>query len=73
MYPLLAILAAVVGICLFAFANRMTKNCTVNIGVKILGIALVVVGISMSYLLISGKVVLPLSKGCQLPIYRADM
>ena len=62
MYFLVAIFAVIVGICLFAFSNRTTKNSTTVIGVKIVGIALVVVGISMSYLLLSGKVVLPLLK-----------
>ena len=62
MYILLAIFAVIVGICLFAFANRITKNSTVGIGVKIIGIVLIVFGIIMAYLLLSGKVVLPLSK-----------
>jgi hypothetical protein len=41
----------------------MTKNRPAVTGVKIVGIALILIGISMSYLLFSGKVVLPLSKG----------
>lgn len=62
MYILLAIFAVIVGICLFTFANRITKNSTVNVGVKIIAIVLIVFGIIMAYLLLSGKVVLPLSK-----------
>ncbi|MCH5344478.1 MAG: hypothetical protein J1E64_10580 [Acetatifactor sp.] len=62
MYILLAIFAIIVGICLFAFANQITTNSTVGIGVKIIGIVLIVFGIIMAYLLLSGKVVLPLSK-----------
>ncbi len=62
MYLLLAILIIVVGICLFASANRLTKNGTAVIGVKIAGIVLVAAGLSMSYLLFSGQVVLPLSR-----------
>ncbi len=62
MYLLLAILIIVVGICLCASANRLTKNGTAVIGVKIAGIVLVAAGLSMSYLLFSGQVVLPLSR-----------
>ena len=62
MYILLAIFAVIVGICLLAFANRITKNSTVGIGVKIIGSVLIVFGVIMAYLLLSGKVVLPLSK-----------
>ena len=62
MYILLAIFAIIVGICLFAFANRITTNSTMGIGIKIVGIILIVFGIIMAYLLLSGKVVLPLSK-----------
>ena len=63
MYPLLAILVAVVGVCLFAFANRMAKNSAATIGSRMVGIVLIVVGLSLLYLLLSGKVVLPLSNG----------
>lgn len=63
MYLLFAIFAIIAGICLFIFAKRMTKNRLAVTGVKIVGIALILIGISMSYLLFSGKVVLPLSKG----------
>ena len=62
MYILLAIFAIIVGICLFAFANRITTNSTMGISIKIVGIILIVFGIIMAYLLLSGKVVLPLSK-----------
>ena len=63
MYFLFAIFAIIAGICLFIFANRITKNRPAVTGVKIVGIALILIGISMSYLLFFGKVVLPLSKG----------
>ncbi|MCI8570897.1 MAG: hypothetical protein HFI43_05770 [Lachnospiraceae bacterium] len=63
MYFLFAIFTIIAGICLFVFANRITKNRPAVTGVKIVGIALIVIGISISYLLFSGKVVLPLSKG----------
>ena len=63
MYSLLAVFAVIIGICLLAFANRMTKNNAVIICGKTVGIALVVVGFFMLYLVFSGKVVLPLSKG----------
>lgn len=62
MYILLAVLAVIVGICLFAFSNRITKNSTVGIGIKIIGIILIAFGIIMAWLLLSGKIVLPLSK-----------
>lgn len=62
MYLLLAIFLIIAGICLFVFANKMTENSKVIIVVKIVSIALVVIGTVMSYLLLSGKVVLPLSK-----------
>lgn len=62
MYILLAVFAVIIGICLFVFAKRITKNSTVGVGVKIIGIVLIVLGIIMAYLLLSGKVVLPLSK-----------
>ena len=63
MYFLVAIFAVIVGICLFDFSIRTTNNSSIVIIVKIFGIALVVVGFFMSYLLLSGKVVLPLLKG----------
>ena len=63
MYSFLAILAIIFGICFLAFINRVTKNNVVVICVKIVGIVLVVVGLFMLYLVFSGKVVLPLSKG----------
>lgn len=62
MYILLSIFAVIVGICLFAFSYQITKNSMVSVGVKIIGIVLIVFGIIMAYLLLSGKVVLPLSK-----------
>ena len=62
MYILLAVLAVIVGICLFAFSNRIAKNRTVGIGIKIIGIILIVFGIIMAWLLLSGEIVLPLSK-----------
>lgn len=46
----------------------MTKNHPAVIAIKTVGIALIVIGICMSYLLFSGKVVLPLlSAFIQLP------
>lgn len=63
MYPLLALFIVIVGICLFAFANRMTKRSAVVIGIKVVGIVLIIVGLSLLYLLLSGKVILPLSNG----------
>ena len=62
MYILLAIFAVIIGICLFVFSNQITKNRTMCVGVKMIGIVLIVLGIIMAYLLLSGKVVLPLSK-----------
>ena len=62
MYILLAVLAVIVGICLFAFSNRIAKNSTVGIGIKIIGIILIVFGIIMAWLLLSGEIVLPLSR-----------
>ena len=62
MYFLLAAFSVIVGICLFVFSKRMTKNNAVAICVKIVGIILVIVGVFMLYLVFSGKVVLPLSK-----------
>ena len=50
------------GICLFVSANWLTKNGAAVISMKIVGIVLVTAGLSMSYLLFSGKVVLPLSR-----------
>ena len=61
MYLLLGILNVIVGICLVVFANPMTKKSIVVTGIKIVGIALIAVGLSMTYLLFTGKVVLPLS------------
>ena len=58
MYILLAVLAVIVGICLFAFSNRIAKNSTVGIGIKIIGIILIVFGIIMAWLLLSGEIVL---------------
>lgn len=62
MYSLLAVFAIIVGICFFVFAKRMIKNSKAVIGINIVGTALIVIGIAMLYLLLSGKVVLPLSK-----------
>lgn len=61
MFLLLAVILIMAGICLFVSANRMTRNSNMIIVVKIVSIALVVIGIVMSCLLLSGKVVLPLS------------
>lgn len=66
MYFFMAMFITVVGICFFLAANRMAKNRAAVRDIKIIkivGIALTVIGISMLYLLFSGKVVLPLSKG----------
>ncbi len=66
MYFLMAMFITVVGICFFLSVNRMAKNRAAVRGikiVKIVGVVLTVIGISMLYLLFSGKVVLPLSKG----------
>ena len=63
MYFILAVLAMIIGICFFAFVNRVTKNKAVIICVKIVGIILAVTGQFMLYIVFSGKVVLPLSKG----------
>lgn len=62
MYLLMAISFIIVGICLFAFANKMTGNSKMVIGAKIISIALIGFAIAMSCLLLTGKVVLPLSK-----------
>lgn len=61
MYLLSAIILIIAGICLFVSSNRMTGNSNMIIVVRIVSIALVVIGIVMSCLLLSGKVVLPLS------------
>ena len=66
MYFLMAMFITVVGICFFLSVNRMAKNRAAVRGikiVKIVGVVLTVIGISMLYLLFSRKVVLPLSKG----------
>ncbi len=66
MYFLMAMFITVVGICFFLSANRMAKDRVAVRGikmVKIVGVVLTVIGISMLYLLFSRKVVLPLSKG----------
>lgn len=66
MYFLMAMFITVVGICFFLSVNRMAKNRAAVRGIKIVklvGVVLTVIGISMLYLLFSGKVVLPLSKG----------
>ena len=62
MYLFLAVFMIIAGICFFSFANLITKNSTTVIAIKIIGISLIIIGISMSYLLFSGKIVLPLSK-----------
>ncbi len=62
MYLFLAMILIMAGICLFVSANWLTKNGAAVISMKIVGIVLVTAGLSMSYLLFSGKVVLPLSR-----------
>ncbi len=62
MYLLLAIFVIIAGITLFIFAQRKAKNRPVAISIKIVSIALIAMGISMLYLLLSENVVLPLSK-----------
>lgn len=63
MYFILAAFSLIIGICFFAFINRVAKNKAVILCVKIVGIILAVTGLFMLYLVFSGKVVLPLSKG----------
>lgn len=63
MYFILAVLAMIIGICLFTCAKRVTQKKAVIICCKIVGIALIAVGLFMLYLVFSGKVVLPLSNG----------
>lgn len=63
MYPLLSILIIVFGALLLAFANKIVKNNNVyQIGIKVVGGILIIVGLLLMYFLLSGKLTLPLSK-----------
>lgn len=62
MYPLLSIFIIVVGVLLLAFANKIVKNNNVyQIGIKVVGGILIIVGLLLLYFLLSGKLTLPLS------------
>ncbi len=62
MYPLLSIFITVVGVLLLAFANKIVKNNNVyQIGIKVVGGILIIVGLLLLYFLLSGKLTLPLS------------
>ena len=62
MYPLLSIFIIVVGVLLLAFANKIVKNNNVyQIGIKVVGGILIIVGLLLLYFLLSGKLALPLS------------
>ena len=62
MYPLLSIFITVVGALLLAFANKIVKNNNVyQIGIKVVGGILIIVGLLLLYFLLSGKLTLPLS------------
>ncbi len=61
MYSVIAILFIIMGIILFAFCNRVIKKNILATCIRILGIIFIIIGFFFLYLVLSGKLVLPLS------------
>lgn len=62
MYPIISVLISVVGALLFVFSKKIAKaNKTLLIFMKVLGGALVVFGLVALYMLLSGKITLPIA------------
>lgn len=62
MYPVLSIFIIAIGALLLAFANKIIKYNNVNqIGIKVFGGILILLGFLLLYFLLSGKLTLPLS------------
>lgn len=62
MYPLLSIFTIAIGVLLLAFANKIVKNNNaIQIGIKVVGSFLIIVGLLLLYFLLSEKLTLPLS------------
>lgn len=62
MYLLVGILAIIIGVILSITAKKIAKNKSgLAIGVRIIGVCLMVTGFAILYLLLSGKLILPLS------------
>ena len=63
MYPLLSVFIIAIGILLFAFAKKMTKNNhAFVIFIRIIGCILIIGGLVLLYFLLSGNIKLPLFK-----------
>lgn len=61
MYPLISVLIIIVGIILFVLANKIAKNKTPVILIRIVSVILIAAGAILLYFLLSGRLVLPLS------------
>lgn len=60
MYPILSVLLIIIGIIMLAFARKMARNQMIVISIRLAGIIAAVSGLILLYLLLTGKLVLPL-------------
>ena len=65
MYPLVAVLAIIIGIFLFVLTSKISTKKTTDISIKIVGFIMIIGGLVMLYFVLSGKLVLPLAKDYQ--------
>lgn len=65
MYPLVAVLAIIIGIFLFVLASKIDTKKSTDISIKIVGFIITICDLVMLYFVLSGKLVLPLSKDYQ--------
>ncbi|WP_343209915.1 hypothetical protein [Anaerolentibacter hominis] len=62
MYPVLSIFISILGLILFCLAGRIAKNNPIaRNSIRAIGIILIAAGLILLYLLLSDKLVLPLS------------
>ena len=62
MYPLISILAIIIGAILLMKSKKIINNKRLRFGTRIIGVCMAVAGLVTFYLLLSGKLVLPLLK-----------
>lgn len=65
MYPLVSVLAIIIGILLFVLAGKIGTKKSADISIKIIGFIMIISGLVMLYFVLSRKLVLPLSKDYQ--------
>lgn len=60
MYPILSVLLIIIGSIVSAFARKMARNQVIVICIRLAGFIAVISGLIFLYLLLTGKLVLPL-------------